>query len=125
MKRKLRSACVAAGFCALVALLPVRSFAGTILEMSLGDVSPDIRFDGSTLFTCTEQPDKGSFTIPRSVLERAKVWSGRYNEFSLSVGLRVSKRMSIPGLDFAEFLLPPRPQLKAIDPALLSTSVHQ
>src|SRR6187455_2684906 len=51
MKRNVRSACVAAGFCALVALLPVRSFAGTILEMSLGDVSPDIRFDGSTLFT--------------------------------------------------------------------------
>jgi len=90
-----------------------------------GKLANDGETDGSTLFTCTERPDKGSFTIPHSVLERAKVWSGRYNEFSLSVGLRMSKRISIPGLDFAEFLLPSRSQLKVIDPGLLGSSGHQ
>jgi hypothetical protein len=88
-----------------------------------GKLANDGETDGSTLFTCTERPDKGSFTIPQSVLERAKIWLGRYNEFSLSVGLRVTKRIPVPGLDFAEFLLPSRPQLKVIDPAMLSTTV--
>ncbi len=71
-----------------------------------GNLALDGETAGPTLFTCTEEPAKGSFTIPGSVLERAGVWSGRFNEFYLRVGLTVSKRLSIPGLDFAEFIVP-------------------
>jgi hypothetical protein len=72
---------------------------------------------GSTVFTCAERADKGSFRIPPSVLERAGVWSGQYNEFYLNVGFRAAKRLTIPGLDFAEFLVFGPGQSTLLDPA--------
>jgi len=77
--------------------------------------------DGATLFACTERPSNGSFTIPHAVLERAGVWSGKFNEFYLSVGLRVTRRISIPGLDFAEFVIPDPAEAKTTDPATLAS----
>ena len=67
MKRNLTAALLAVGLCALVgALQPTAAYAGTILEMSLGAVSPDIQFDGTNLFTIddgnnatTEDQDTG------------------------------------------------------------------
>ena len=86
-----------------------------------GKLSNDGETDGGTLFTCTERAAKGSFTIPRVVLERAGVWSGRFNEFFLYVGLRVERRIAIPGLDFGEVLMPSPAETKTIDPATLGT----
>jgi len=86
-----------------------------------GKLGEDGVTDGATLFACTERPSNGSFTIPRAVLERAGVWSGKFNEFYLSVGLRVTRRISIPGLDFAEFVIADSAEAKTIDPATLAS----
>jgi len=86
-----------------------------------GKLANDGETDGATLFACTERPANGNFTIPRAVLERAGVWSGKFNEFYLSVVLRVVKRVPIPGLDFAEFLMPSPGESKTIDPATLTS----
>jgi len=83
-----------------------------------GSLAVDGETNGSTVFTCAERPDKGSFSIPASVLERAGVWSGFYNEFRVSVIYLASKRLSIPGLDFAEFLVF-NPAQTTVDPRLL------
>ena len=84
-----------------------------------GNLALDGETTGSTVFTCGERAAKGSFTIPASVLERAGVWSGRFNEFHLRVTFRVSSRINIPGLDFAEFVLFGPLQATTIDPGSL------
>jgi hypothetical protein len=71
--------------------------------MIFGSLALDGESSGDALFTCTERSVKGSFTVPWQVLERAGIWSGRFNELRLSVFHSVSTRLDIPGMDFAEF----------------------
>jgi hypothetical protein len=85
-----------------------------------GNLALDGAISGATLFTCAERPDKGSFTIPYTVLERAGVWSGVYNELYVRVWLLVSRPIPIPSLDFAQlFFYSPAP-FKVIDAATLA-----
>lgn len=57
MLRNVKAILTAVAVCALcVSLSPANSFAGTILEMNLGNVGSDIQYDGSTLRTVIEVP---------------------------------------------------------------------
>jgi hypothetical protein len=53
--------------------------------MIFGILALDGSTSGATLFTCTEQSAKGTFTVPSQVLPRAGIWSGRFNELRPSV----------------------------------------
>jgi uncharacterized protein (TIGR03437 family) len=79
-------------------------------------ISGSFASDGETCggcgFVCYERADKGVFSVPRPVLERAhRAYPNPdgLNELWLSVGLRVSKRIEVPGFDIGEFaVLGPR-----------------
>lgn len=58
----------------------------------------------SSGFICSERADKGTLTIPPSVLERAGVGHADFNELSVLLSFRFSQRISIAGVDFAEFV---------------------
>lgn len=89
-----------------------------------GSMSVDGETAGPAPFVCSERADKGSFTIPGPVLERAGVWSGSFNECSLTVAFRASRRISIPGVDFAELVIFNSAATKTIDPGTLRPPGH-
>jgi len=54
MSRRVGIALVAVVGCALVAIFGTTSYAGTIIKLNLGSVSPDIKYDGSFLSTADD-----------------------------------------------------------------------
>ena len=77
-----------------------------------GNFASDGETCGGCGFVCYERADKGRFAIPAPVLERAHrayLNPDALNELWLSVGLRVSRRIEVPGFDIGEFtVLGPR-----------------
>ena len=67
-----------------------------------GSLGTDGETSGSSFFGCSERADKGSFTIPAVILQRAGLGSGDFNEFRLTVAYLFSKRVSISDIDYAE-----------------------
>ena len=60
MLRQLRLVLAALAVCAICAISPTASYAGTTLEMNLGDVASNIEFDGTSLLTVA---DNGATTV--------------------------------------------------------------
>jgi hypothetical protein len=54
MSRRVGIVLFAVSVCALVANFNAASYAGTIIKLSLGSVSPDIKYDGTTLSTADD-----------------------------------------------------------------------
>ena len=54
-------------------------------------------------FVCYERPDKGTFTVPPAILERAGAGDPYLDELRVYVGQRLVKRVPVPGFDVAEF----------------------
>ena len=83
-----------------------------------GVLANDGETQGSSVFECSERGDKGTFTIPATILQRASPGLTGVNEFHLTLAYRFSKRITIPGIDFAEFLFNDADK-QTLDPGIL------
>lgn len=81
----------------------------------IGTYSLDGETCGGCSFVCYEKPEKGKFTVPWRILEKAGAGSTRFNQLGVTVMHRPSMRLSIPGFDVAEFVLDGPLQRKDLD----------